>query len=92
MDARERLLDVSELEPPEPLQRVLAATARLGEGEFLHVLHRREPLLLYPELDRRGFCYLATFEGDYACEVFIWRDGDEPAAEACRSRAASERS
>ena len=83
--ARERRLDVSDLEPPEPLQRVLTALDALDEGEFLHVLHRREPLLLYPELMDRGFRYLTTFERDYDCEVFIWRDGDARAERACRA-------
>lgn len=81
--ARECLLDVSDLEPPEPLQRVLQALDELGDAEYLHVLHRREPLLLYPELQRRGFRYLATFERDFECEVFIWRDGDTAAENAC---------
>lgn len=81
--ARERLLDVSDLEPPEPLERVLTALDELGDGEFLHMLHRRDPLLLYPELERRGFRYLTTFERDYECEVFIWRDGDTVAENAC---------
>lgn len=85
--AQEQRLDVSALEPPEPLQRVLAALDGLGDGEFLHVLHRREPLLLYPELDRRGFRYLTSFEREYECEIFIWRDGDTAAEAACRSLA-----
>jgi len=82
--ARERRLDVSDLEPPEPLQRVLTALDDLGDGEYLHMLHRREPFLLYPELENRGFCYLTTFDGDYDCEVLIWRDGDRLAERACR--------
>lgn len=81
--ARERLLDVSDLEPPEPLQRVLETLDDLGDGEFLHMLHRRDPLLLYPELELRGYRYLTTFERDHECEVFIWRDGDAAAEEAC---------
>lgn len=83
--ARERLLDVSDLEPPEPLERVLNALGELGDGEFLHMLHRREPLLLYPELTARGFRYLTTFARDFECEVFIWRDGDATAEHACRT-------
>lgn len=83
--ARERILDVSDLEPPEPLEQVLSALDDLGDGEFLHMLHRREPLLLYPELDRRGFRYLTILDRHYACEVYIWRDGDSVAERACRA-------
>lgn len=84
--AREVRLDVSDLEPPEPLERVLAALEELGDGDFLHMLHRREPLLLYPELRRKGFRYLTSFAGDYECEVFIWRDCDAVAEQACLAR------
>jgi len=83
--ARERVLDVSDLEPPEPLERVLAAIDELEDGEYLHMLHRREPLLLYPELEQRGFSYLPMFDRDYECEVLIWRDGDPVAESACRA-------
>lgn len=83
--ARELRIDVSDLEPPEPLEQVLLALDELGDGEFLHMLHRREPLLLYPELRRRGFSYLTSFDRDHECEVFIWRDGDAVAENACRT-------
>jgi len=83
MSAREHILDVSDLEPPEPLQRVLNALPELGEGDYLHMLHRREPLLLYPELERRGFRYLDISNGDHECELLIWRDGDAAAEHAC---------
>ncbi len=82
--ARERRIDVSDLEPPEPLQQVLLAVDELDDGEFLHMIHRREPLLLYPELRRRGFSFITTFDRDHECEVFIWRDGDTVAEHACR--------
>jgi len=84
MNARERFLDVSELEPPEPLERVLTALEYLEEGQYLHMAHRREPLLLYPELEQRGFDYLTLFDRDYPCEVLIWRRDDRLAETACR--------
>ena len=52
--AVELWLDVSELEPCEPLERTLAALAGLGSGDYLRVLHRREPRLLFPLLERQG--------------------------------------
>lgn len=85
MSAREHILDVSDLEPPEPLQRVLEALSELGEGDYLHMLHRREPLLLYPELEQRGFRYLTITGGNHECELLIWRDGDTVAEHACRA-------
>ena len=40
---RERLLDVRGLEPPEPLERVLAEMETLGTDERICMVHRREP-------------------------------------------------
>jgi uncharacterized protein (DUF2249 family) len=52
-----RLLDVRGLEPPEPMVKILEAMERLAPGELLEVLHERRPMLLYPQLDDRGFIH-----------------------------------
>jgi uncharacterized protein (DUF2249 family) len=69
----ERLLDVRELEPPEPLERVLELLDTLAAGDSLRMLHRRQPNLLYPILEREGFAHrtTTTAEGDF--EILIWR-------------------
>ncbi|HKJ77580.1 MAG TPA: DUF2249 domain-containing protein [Gammaproteobacteria bacterium] len=84
----ERRVDVSDLEAPEPLVQVLDAAERLAPGEYLHMLHRREPCLLYGNLDQRGFAHDTRQGRDVACEVFIWRRGDEAAAAAANEAAA----
>lgn len=86
--AREVMLDVSELEPPEPLVQGLAAVERLQRGEYLRLLHRRRPNLLYENLRQRGFSSETRAGRVVACEVFIWRDGDEAAELAARAEAA----
>ena len=48
-------LDNRGLPPPEPMVRILEAVESLRDGDDLRVLMDREPLLLYPELERRGF-------------------------------------
>lgn len=48
------------LQPPEPLVRILAELPRLAGDDDLVALMDREPLLLYPELERRGFTW--TFD------------------------------
>ena len=78
----ERRVDVSELEAPEPLIRVLDEAERLAPGEYLHMYHRREPCLLYGNLEERGFAHDTRQGNGVACEVFIWRRGDETAAAA----------
>ncbi len=76
----ERRLDVSDLEPCEPLERTLEALATLAPGERLCVLHRREPRLLYPLLAEQGFEWSTREGGEQAFEIRIWRRGDEAAA------------
>ncbi len=83
--ARERRLDVRELEPPEPLERALAALPGLGPGEYLHMLHRREPLLLYDLLEAQGFRHCAREGPEAPWEIFIWREGDEAARAAAEA-------
>jgi uncharacterized protein (DUF2249 family) len=48
-------LDNRGLQPPEPMVRILGSLQQLANGDELVVLMDREPLLLYPELERRGF-------------------------------------
>ncbi len=87
MNARERLLDVSELEPPEPLELTLESATRLSAGEYLRMLHRRFPCLLFDNLDKQGYGHLIRSGRETACEVFIWRRDDAMAAEAAHAAA-----
>ena len=57
VDSRTRLLDVRGLEPPEPMVKILEALERFAPGEVLEVIHERRPMLLYPQLDDRGFVH-----------------------------------
>lgn len=55
-------IDVRELEPPEPMRRVLLA---VDAGRLpLRVVHRREPVLLWPRLEERGLQWEIHNEGD----------------------------
>ncbi len=83
MPARARVLDVSDLEAPAPLERVLSELEDLAPGEYIRMLHRREPLLLYPILEQRGFAYRAGPGRATAFEILIWRRDDAAAAGAC---------
>jgi uncharacterized protein (DUF2249 family) len=85
----EHLLNVSRLEPPEPLERVLAALESLGPGEYLRVLHSREPYLLYPILDERGFVWHTRPGGEVAFEIYIWRRDDAQAQKVAEQRVAA---
>ncbi|GAB4346213.1 MAG: hypothetical protein Kow006_04390 [Gammaproteobacteria bacterium] len=79
-EARERLLDVSGLEPCEPLERALEALRQLQPGEYLHMIHRQEPLLLYPMLERLGMRW-HTRVGELV-EVYVYPENDAVAKQA----------
>jgi TusA-related sulfurtransferase len=74
-----RVLDVSGLEPPEPLVRILAALENLPPGTFLHVHHRREPFPLYAILEQSGYSWHTRRYAENDYEIDIWRreDGGE---------------
>jgi uncharacterized protein (DUF2249 family) len=59
-----RHLDNRELDPPEPMVRILAATETMGEGQVLSALLCREPIFLLPELAKRGHAWSGGFEPD----------------------------
>ncbi len=84
-----RVLDVSQLEPPEPLQRALAALDILATGDCLCLLHRREPLLLFPTLEQRGFDHITQTmpradNGLPVFHIYIWRRHDAQAESVAR--------
>lgn len=78
----EILLDVSDLEPPEPLTLTLDAVEQLAAGQYLRMLHRRDPCMLYGNLDNNGFKYFQRKGAITAVEMFIWRENDVKAAAA----------
>ena len=81
MSAPEILLDVSDLEPCEPLERSLAA-AELPEGRYLRIFHRREPFPLYDLLAAGGFRHATRPGTRTPYEIFVWRAVDDDAAAA----------
>lgn len=80
--SNEILLDVSDLEPPEPLVLTLEAAEQLKPGQYLRMLHRRDPCMLYGDLDDNHFSYYQRKGTTSAVEVFIWRENDAEAEEA----------
>ena len=50
-------IDNRGLEPPEPMSRILKALGSLSDGDTLVVLMDREPVMLYGELERRGYVW-----------------------------------
>jgi hypothetical protein len=79
---RERLLDVSELEAPAPLQAALSALDSLAAGDYLRLLLKRDPVYLYPLLLIQGFEYEARAGSQAIYEILIWHKDDLEAWQA----------
>lgn len=85
----EHLLDVRNMELPEPLLRALAELESLSPGDYLRMLSHRDPVLLYPMLKSQGFSYTRQQDSGGINEILIWRNGDVAAEQALRARARS---
>ena len=82
-----RILDVSQLEPCEPLEQILATIPTLQVGEYLQVLHRMEPYLLYPILTREGYAWITQVGQTTPIIIYIWRRDDKQAQLAVQTDA-----
>jgi hypothetical protein len=70
-----RHLDNRDLDPPEPMVRILAATETMRDGEVLSALLCRQPTLLLPELAKRGHRWRGGFEPDGKTFTILVRVG-----------------
>ncbi|GLU26192.1 DUF2249 domain-containing protein [Brucella sp. NBRC 12950] len=55
-------LDCSDMQPPEPMVHILAELEGMTRGDVLFALLHREPLFLFPELERRGHEWVGNFD------------------------------
>lgn len=69
--ANEIVIDARWLEPPEPLEKVLAALDALRPGQSIRLLLHREPFPLYPLLAERGYRHASSMEADGSYTILI---------------------
>lgn len=55
-------LDLTDLDPPEPMARILSRTELMDPGEVLFALLSREPVFLMPELEKRGHQWVGNYD------------------------------
>ncbi len=67
-------INVSELEPPEPMTEILMALAQLLPDQYLKVLHRREPFPLYEKLAQAGWAYQCQSINENQFNIYIYRN------------------
>jgi uncharacterized protein (DUF2249 family) len=68
-------LDVRDLDPPEPMVRILASIEQLAPGQTLSALLGREPVFLFRELTKRGHQWRGSFAPDGATYQLTIRTG-----------------
>ena len=81
---KEILLDVSELEAPEPLTHILDVINKLELHSYLRVIHRKEPFPLYNILHENGFEFSAIKMPNSEYCILIWKVSDLATAKYCQ--------
>jgi uncharacterized protein (DUF2249 family) len=71
--AREFMLDVRGMEPPEPLERVLETVDAFAPGDRLKLVIDCRPLPLFKILERNGFAFREEPGAESLYEITIWR-------------------
>lgn len=66
-------LDNRGLSPPEPMMRILDALEHVAPGGVVEALNEREPMFLYPELEKRGAVIRVDRRPDGAVRLQIRR-------------------
>lgn len=79
-------LDVCGLPAPEPMELIFGAVQGLKEGDYLKVIHNREPFPIYSMLNDDGFFYHTIIGGTAGFLIFIWRSDDAKAELAVEAR------
>ncbi|MEH6628520.1 MAG: DUF2249 domain-containing protein [Motiliproteus sp.] len=80
-------LDVSDLEPPQPMERILETLRQLQPGSALKVQHRREPIPFYPMLKELGYSRISRKLAEDRFVIFIWLTEDASLEPFCQQAA-----
>jgi len=80
-------LDVSGLEPPEPMEQVFDHLQQLQDRQLLRVRHRRDPFPIYPLLEKAGYKYCCVPRGPELFLIYIWPQSTPVDEAFCRANA-----
>ncbi len=70
-------LDVRELAPPEPMMKILENISRVDDKTIMLVHHHRDPMMLYPKLEERGYSAVANKINENYYKVVITKQKRE---------------
>jgi uncharacterized protein (DUF2249 family) len=69
-----RNFDFSDLDPPQPMVRILSELETMAPGEVMFAVLAREPLFLFPELTKRGHKWAGNYDsGGTAFRIMVKR-------------------
>ncbi len=68
------IVDLRDLEAPEPMEEVLLACSKLGTGEFYLARVPCVPKLLFPHLESRGLRWWVHEEADHSALLLVRRE------------------
>jgi len=68
-----KYIDVRYLEMPNPMLVIMENTEQLKTGELIYVYHKKVPLFLLPELDKRGLNYIFNHKSATGVDMLIYR-------------------
>lgn len=73
-----RSFDFSDLDPPQPMTRILAELETMAPGEVLFAVLATEPLFLFQELTRRGHAWAGNHDRlGTAFRIMVKRGADK---------------
>jgi len=70
-------IDARELVPPEPMVKVLEALSKVDDNTILVLHHHREPLMLYPKLEERGYTAICNKIKENEFKIIIMKKRNE---------------
>ncbi|HWT57658.1 MAG TPA: DUF2249 domain-containing protein [Rhizobium sp.] len=76
-------LDLTDLAPPEPMERILSRLETMESGEVLFALLNREPLFLFNELKARGHEWIGNFDASGKIYRIMIRATPARVSDAC---------
>ena len=68
------IVDLRELEAPEPMEKVLLASSKLGDGQFFLAHLPHVPMPLFPQLELRGLRWWVHEEADQSALILIRKE------------------
>lgn len=68
-----RYVDVRHLEMPQPMLQILDNVEHLNKDELLYVHHKKLPVYLLPELEKKGLLFVVNHKSATELDLLIYR-------------------